>query len=394
MMNTQRISVILTLMQLKDRGRLHNAKINGASRMPSILLVGDYSWPWYQEACAKALEALGCRVYRFGWFDDFRHWIQGHPEPVYHSFWHRTQYRLQMGPAVWRVDKRLLKIAGKLSVDVVWFYNVQLVSFSTLKRLRRMLPNALFCQYANDNPFSKSAKPGLWRNYLASIPLFDIHFSYRHDNIEDYIRYGAKQVYLLRSYFVPDMDYPVPQADIPDPYKCDVVFAGHYEDDGRAEILEALIDGGHKLNLFGGGWDEALHNLRSNSPLRKLLPIQPVTGPAYRYAICGGKVALCFLSTLNQDTYTRRNFQIPAMKTAMLSQYTHDLAKLYVPDREAVFFGKKTELLQKLSTLLEDDNRQRSIAAAGYDKVWGAGHDVKSRMQEWLGNVLRAMGLT
>ena len=41
-----------------------------------ILIVGDYMWDWYQEACAKALELLGCNVNRFGWFEDFRFFIK------------------------------------------------------------------------------------------------------------------------------------------------------------------------------------------------------------------------------------------------------------------------------------------------------------------------------
>lgn len=90
---------------------------------------------------------------------------------------------------------------------------------------------ATFVQYANDNPFSAAAKPGLWRHYLTNIPLFDVHLSYRMNNIADYRRHGAISVHLLRSYFIPEEDYPVSQAEIPDRFRCDVVFAGHYEDE-------------------------------------------------------------------------------------------------------------------------------------------------------------------
>jgi len=344
-------------------------------------------WPWYQEACAKALESHGCVVERFGWIDDFRQWIPGHSEPVYQSLSHRVQYRLRFGPIVWRVNRRLLNVAERVKPDVVWFYNVQLISPATVKKLRSLLPVTTFCQCANDNPFSLAAKPGLWRNYLASIRHFDLHFSYRYNNITDYQRLGAKEVYLLRSYFIPEVDHPEPWDTVPDRFKCDVVFTGHYENDGRVEMLEAICEAGFNLRLYGGGWDAALPALRADSPLRALYPVSPAIDVAYRYAIRGAKVALCFLSTLNHDTYTRRSFQIPAMKTAMLSQYTDDLAALYRPDVEAMFFRNTTELLDKLRLLMGDPVLRTSIAEAGYRRVYADGHDVHSRMGAWLREV-------
>ena len=345
-------------------------------------------WPWYQDACAKALEHHGCVVERFGWLNDFRHFIPGKSEPIYHSLLHRIQYRIRFGPAVWRVNRRLIKVAQQFNSDIVWFYNVTLISAVTVKKLRKVCPSAIFVQYSNDNPFSKSAKSGLWRNYLASIPYFDMHCAFRHSNINDYNKLGSQNVNLLRSYFIPEVDHSEPQELIPDRFNCDVVFAGHYEDDGRIEMLEAICKAGFKLILFGGGWSAALPRLSADSPLHALFPIAPMTGVDYRYAICGAKVALCFLSTLNHDTYTRRSFQIPAMKTAMLSQYTDDLATMFIPDVEAVFFNNQQELLVKLQKLISDHPLRTAIAEAGYARVYADGHDVRARMGVWLQDVL------
>lgn len=363
------------------------SEASALSKLPRILLVGDYMWPWYQEACARALESLGCEVVRFGWFANFWHWVPNHTEPIFHSLYHRLQYRFQCGPTVSRVNQRLLRVASESNPDIVWFYNVKLVSPKVVRKLRALLPRSIFCQYSNDNPFSKKAKPGLWANYLSSIPYFDLHFAYRSLNVSDYHRHGAKNVRLLRAYFVPEDDFPVSADKIPSKFKCDVVFAGHYEDDGRIQMLEAICEAGYTLNLFGGGWDEALNHLSPHSPLRAKYPVMPATNEDYRYSICGAKVALCFLSTLNQDTYTRRNFQIPAMQTTMLSQYTDDLAKLYRSDIDALFFNDQVQLLEQLNLILTDENRRRAISRSGYDRVYSTGHDVKTRMKEFLSEV-------
>ncbi len=352
-----------------------------------VLIVGEFSWPWYQEACARALEVLGCKVIRFGWLERFKKARLGKTEPVFRSFWKRLEYRLLDGPTVRKLNKDLTELAVCEMPDVVWFYNVQHIRPETVRGLRARLPGAVFCQYANDNPFSFRANKDMWRYFIASIPYFDVHHAYRTDNIQDLMAHGAKNVFLLRAYFIPYADRNIDFRNIPLKYHCDVVFAGHFENDGRVEALEAVCRAGYKLNVFGGGWAAAWPGLAPDSPLRALYPIQPVTGQDYNYAICGAKVSLCFLSTLNKDTYTRRCFQIPAMKAAMLAQRTDDLAGLFCEGEEAAFFSNTDELLTRLRLLVTDDDLRRRIAEGGYARVVRDGHDVTSRMRQWLGAV-------
>jgi len=352
-----------------------------------VLLVGEYAWPWYQEACAGALESLGCEVVRFGWLDRFKKWLPSKSEPVYRTFMHRVQYRLLEGPTVRAVNRDLMKRALYEKPDVVWFYNVQLIHPATVRYLRKQLPHAILCQYANDNPFGPGTCKSMWRHFVAGIPYVDLHFVFRNENISGFLKRGAKHVQLLMPYFVPEANYPLSHKEIEPNYFCDAVFAGHYENDGRVEMLESICKSGYKLNLFGGGWDAALSKLSADSPLRMLYPISPVTGLNYNKAICGAKVALCFLSTLNQDTHTTRNFEIPAMKAAMLSRRTDELVRMFVEDKEAAFFSSTDELLTKLKWLLSDDRAPPPPAASGYSRVYRDGHDVVSRMRQWLDTV-------
>lgn len=352
-----------------------------------VLLVGEYAWPWYQEACAKALEGLGCQVVRFGWLDRFKKWLPGKSEPVYQSFWHRVQYRFLEGPTVRDVNRDLIQLAVSENPDVVWFYNVQLIHSKTVRILRKRLPHSVFCQYVNDNPFSPLNRKSMWRHYVSSIPFFDLHYAFRIANLNDFLAYGAKHTHLLRAYFIPEDDHPMKLEDIQPRYHCDVVFAGHYENDGRVEALEAICQASYKLNLYGGGWNAALPELSHESPLKALYPIQPVTGRDYNQAICGAKVALCFLSTLNKDTYTRRCFQIPAKRVVMLSQRTDDLSHLFIEGEEVEFFSTIAELLDKLRYLLKDETSRQRIAEGGYSRVYRDGHDVTSRMRQWLDTV-------
>jgi spore maturation protein CgeB len=354
-----------------------------------ILLVGEYAWPWYHEACAKALESLGCRVVRFGWLDRFMNWRPGHSVPVYKSLAHRLQFRFLDGPLVRSVNRDLVRVAVREKPDVVWFYNVTLIHAATVRRLREGLPDAVFCESTNDNPFSPGARRSLWRHYVAGIPSFDLHYVFRERNIADLAARGVKGAQLLRGYFIPEDGVPMDRETIEPRYQCDVVFAGHYEDDGRVGALEAVCRAGYRFNLFGGGWEAALPRLAADSPLRAQFPVRPVTGVDYNYAISGAKVALAFFSGLNQDTYTTRSFQIPAMRVAMLSQRTDDMASLFVEGEEVACFSSTAEMLEKVRDLVTDATLRERVASAGYDRVYRDGHDVRSRMQQWLDTVHR-----
>jgi hypothetical protein len=153
------------------------------------------------------------------------------------------------------------------------------------------------------------------------------------------------------------------------------------------------MQNGFKLNLFGGGWAGAEPQLSPASPLRSLYPIAPVVGEYYTKAISGAKIALCFLSKLNRDTYTRRNFEIPATGTFMLSEYSADLATLFKEGREAEFFRSREELLAKVKHYLANDAERDAVAKRGRERLLRDGHDVLSRMRQMLDQIRETGGV-
>lgn len=342
-----------------------------------ILVVGVGQWSIYEQAFIDAFRRLGHEAHLFGWVEYYRDAQAGWG--TYKSLLHRLDYRLHWGPITNEVNRALTEAAGESAPDVVFVHSGTRVFPGTLEALRRRLPGVVLVQYCNDNPFSKAADLLLWRHLKASLPRYDINFVYRQSNIEDVRSRGGKNVSLLRSYFIPAADFrELPSAEGSDLFS-DVLFAGHYEADARVSLLEAVAELPGKLNLFGGGWDRARKKLAPNSPLQRFMPVRQVLGSEYRQAICGTKIALCFLSKLNQDTYTRRNFQIPAMGTFMLSEYTDDLATLFQEGRDAEFFRCKEELVDKVRYYLTHDREREAIAVSGQRRVHADGHDIDAR---------------
>lgn len=353
---------------------------------PKVLVAGAWVWPWYHEACARAFADIGCDVREFRWWpyvlkqDD-----HGAYTPRSAASW--AQLQLSDGPAIRRLNRDLIKVAEEEQPDLVFFYSPTLIRPASVEAVRRAAPRAVIAQYTNDNPFGRQRWPNPFRHVIQGIPHCDVHFVYRRENIREFLHKGAKQVELLRSYFIPEQDYRVSLGAEDDRFANDIVFAGHFEDDSRLSMLEALARSGVQPAVFGPRWQSV--RLRPDSPLRARPPMAAVVGLEYQKAISGAKIALCFLSRINHDTYTRRNFQIPAMGTFQLSEYTDDLATLFEEEQEIVFFRSPEELVDKAQFYLRHDALRERIALAGQRRIWSDSHDVNSRMQE----VLNATGL-
>lgn len=72
------------------------------------------------------------------------------------------------------------------------------------------------------------------------------------------------------------------------------------------------------------------------------------------------------------------------MKTAMLSQRTADLEEIFIENTDCMFFSNKEELLSSLELLLKNDYYRESLSNSAYNKVYNDGHDVQSRMKNFL----------
>ena len=118
--------------------------------------------------------------------------------------------------------------------------------------------------------------------------------------------------------------------------------------------------------------------------LKHLAPVHLVWNEDYKKALCGAKIALCFFSKLNRDTYTRRCFEIPATGTLLLSEYSDDLASLYQEGEEADFFKNKEEMIQKIKLYLGNDDLRSRVAVNGNQRAIIDGHDIFSRMAKVL----------
>lgn len=339
-----------------------------------ILVVGDGHSAIHEVAVANAFKKLGHQVEVFYWENYFN---SQHPVK---RLWQRIQNKFIAGPKITSLNTDLINSANLFNPKLVFIYRGTHVYPQTITEIKQRLPDCMVYGYNNDDPFADGHPPWLWRHFLKSVPKYDLVFAYRHRNLADFRKIAARRVELLRSWYIPDLNHSVTLSEIDKvKYDCDVVFIGHYENDGRLEYLEEIVRNGYKLRLFGPDY-EWNSLLAKSVVLKHLVPVHLVWNEDYNKALCGAKIALCFFSKLNRDTYTRRCFEIPATGTLLLSEYSDDLASLYQAGEEADFFKNKEEMIQKIKLYLGNDDLRSRLGENGKKRAIIDGHDIVSRM--------------
>lgn len=346
-----------------------------------ILVAGDWHSDLHEEPVYRAFQKLGHEVRCFAWHEYFRICSGRRMPNIFDTVNCKFQNKYMMGPRIAKLNRDLIAKVQEYKPHVLFIYRGTHIAPAALRVIKNTNPETILVGYNNDDPFSKAYPWWKWRHFLKSVPEYDLVLAFRQHNLNNFRDAGARRVELLRSWFVPETNHPV----ILSPedrarFECDVVFVGHYEDDERIVFLDEIVKQGFNLRIFGPDYPKKL----LASHLQKYEPIKPIWGDDYNKALCGAKVALCFLSKLNRDTYTQRCFEIPATRTMMLSVYTDDLASLFREGEDADFFRSSDELISKLRRYLQDDDLRNAVSEAGYRRVYTDKHDVVSRMRQVL----------
>ena len=336
-----------------------------------ILIIGSGQYKIYESALKKGFKELNMDIEIFYWQKYFKNHIYSNS---LEKFYYKVQNKFLIGPVLWKINSDIVKKVKKTKPDLVFIYRGTHIYPQTIQKIKQS--SCKVFGYNNDDPFSDKYKGYEWKHYKASIPFYDWIFAYRWKNIDDYKAIDYKNVSLLRSYYIKENNFNI--SDIKKKY--DVVFIGHWEDDNRDEMIKYLIDNNIDMKLFGTSWEKSKYY---SFFIKKIGVIKAVYGSNYNKTINKSKIALVFLSKLNNDTYTRRCFEIPATKTMMLSEYTNDLANnLYQEGKEAEYFRSKEELLKKLQYYLTNKNQIIKIGENGYKRLVKDGHEVVDRCRE------------
>jgi spore maturation protein CgeB len=336
-----------------------------------VLIVGEFRWEIYEKAFYNAFKYMGYKTFKFEWVEYLSN--RNFPTSIYYKF----QNKYTLGPTITKINIDLINYCKDIKPQLVFIYRGTHLFPSTIKKISEL--GSIVFGYNNDDPFSKVYPKYYWRHYIKGIKYYDHIFSYRKKNIDDYINIGYTRVSLLRSYYIKSRNYSIEQTTNK-LYSSDVMFIGHFENDGRDDYMKSLTDEGIILRIYGDreSWKSSKHFDVLDHLCGPIVQVRK----DYNLAINSTKIALVFLSKINNDSYTRRCFEIPATKTFMLSEYTEDLDGLFKDHKEAVYFKNKRDFIDKVKFYLKNENLRKEIASAGYRRVINDGHEVQNRIKE------------
>jgi len=328
-----------------------------------IFIAGNYNWACYAPSFCTALEKLGHEIIKFA------------INRYLNNSFGRLEQRLGTGLRIARMNNDLKNQVRQQKPDICLIWSGFSIWPSTVSFLRKI---TWVTSYTNDDPFGSRGKALFWRNFKNAIRFYDSHHVYRDINVEEYKLHGAKNIGILRSYYVPWLHFPEDQ-DGCNPHNPWVSFIGHGEP-FRIELIDYLGKNGIPVRVYGPGktWQAM--------PRNKNVTLFPATASVeqYRQVIQQSGLCIGFLSRLNRDDYTRRYFEIPACGGVLLAERTNMGLSLYTEGAEAEFFNTPEELLGKCEKLLADRVYRERIRTGGMKRCFSSGYDVTSRAKNWL----------
>lgn len=320
-----------------------------------IAIVGDGIREIYECAMARALTQLGHTTAQFKYFGSPMDRRILHHGP----HWLRRMKHYAQFPT-------LLRRLGEWQPDFVFCWRPDTLSADDVHKIRDLCRTPVV-YYHNDNPESLKWHSSL----LAAIGAYDYCFGYRPSDLDVYRNHGAERLGLLMPYSLPWAHYP---PSSPQPETHAITFVGHFEHDGRQDVVAALLKAGIEVELWGRGWESAtIPRLKGK--------FQRIDSTQYREIVWNSAVVLSFLSHRNHDVYTRRSFELPAMGACILSERTKMLSNLFPEDSSSAYFESPDECVDAASTLLNDSATRARFRSAAQNRHGEIGGDIISRME-------------
>jgi hypothetical protein len=280
----------------------------------------------------------------------------------------------------WRfADRRPAKLAafgGEVArrcaaedVDVLIAAGPAALDASAIQALRRAGVRCL--NFASDDPWNPRLSAD-WQ--LRALPHYDLIFTPRRANLEDFRRLGCQRVeYLPFGY--DDALFGPSAANAGAPIH-DVLFVGGADRD-RAAFMSDFMADGPAVALAGGYWRRypatRAHALGLKSPAE----VNALTAAA--------KVNLCLVRRANRDGHVMRSLEIAAIGGAMLAEDTDEHRALFGEDGESVvYFRDPRDAAERAERLIGDTAGRARLAAALRARMEGAGHAYKDRLRRML----------
>ena len=319
-----------------------------------VVIVGEFKYSFYEPQLYMTLTCAGIDAKIFSLENYFA-------SSKLKKF---EKYLKIFGFASYKLQKDLINFVRNNNITHIFLWRRESIHPRIIKELRKF---GVILSYNNDSPFaefyyktSNVYSRRLWSWYLKGLSYTDYVYFYRQADVKSYKEiFGGESKVVMPGY---DPSYLKFQYSIDEAATIKGVFVGHYENDGRSQLISYINACGLTLDVYGPGW-------RSNKGL-KLNYVKSgsaVFGDDYIRLLLNYSYALCIFSGKNRDKYTRRLFEICSLGVPLLCEKNDFTESFFTDMVDAILFESYEEAVLKIRTM--SPRILREIGSAGRQLV-------------------------
>jgi spore maturation protein CgeB len=324
-----------------------------------LALVGTLDGTHVGGSFARSAGKLGIESI---WFDAEK--ASAGPRLLRSLSWHLADRRpMYLG----RFEKELVAACASARPKILIATGMAPLTESALRALRQM--NIVCVNYSTDDPWNPAVRSS-W--HLRALPFYDMIFSTRRSNLNDFQTLGCPRVHYL------PFGYDETLFALPAPSDCthDVLFVGGADSD-RAAFMKEFMQQGPSVALAGAYWERY--------PAFRACALGTKPPERIGALTAAAKVNLCVVRRANRDGHVMRSFEIGAVGGCMLAQDTNEHREIFGPEGEAVvYFRDAKEAARRARALLSDCSERKRLAASLHRCIVGGAHTYAHRLKTML----------
>ncbi len=332
--------------------------------MKRILYIGIYS-----EGSTSKMRADKIRMILPDWEMDVIN--TDIPKRAMWRVWQSIGFRYKKGPLISKVNHYVLDGLKEKHYDLIWVDKAIYLTPKTTQKLRHHADKLV--HYTPDPAFTFHRS----KLFYESMPLYDYMITTKSFELHDFVReIGDKSKVLFATQgFDKALHRPLVKWE----EKKGIAFIGHYETE-RELLIGKLLQNGIDVILAGIGWDKFVKSHQS-SYLHYLG--SGVFGEDYVRAISGCLYAWGSVSKWIPEKHTTRTFEIPACKTALLTERNDEIEGFFSED-EVIYYDGIEDLIAKIKYYNGHSQELKTLVKKGYHKVQTGGFDYESIIRNLL----------
>ena len=283
-------------------------------------------------------------------------------------------FRTMAGPLISAVNQYILTHLDGSGYDCIWVDKAVFILPRTVLELRRN--TNLLVHYTPDAAFYANYS----RHFIKTMNMYDFVISTKSYEKDLYTRHLPPRKLLLTTQgYDNELHRPMHSFEEKTP---SVVFIGLFEP-SRSELIKRLLDHGIFVVLGGVGWSRFVRKYASEN-LNFIG--ERVFREDYSWHLSHSYFGLGCLSKRFPEQHTTRTFEIPACRTALLTERTHETTQFFT-DEEAIFYENPDHLVTLIHHYLHCPQKVSQISEMGYRKVINGRFDYESLLRSLLNDI-------